>query len=312
MVDMHISWVRYHGRSAELSKALNIEAVFLPDEIMRMPTLKKYMAGLAYTWAILRTRRPKTIIVMLPPAPALLAVRLFKGRHVRLIGDLHTGFFSDKKWSWFTAIGLRALRGSTAIVTNSYLADRCRVAGVEAVVLHDVLVDRRGAPLRPNGSFILCPLSYANDEPIRPLLLAAALTPESCYVLTGDAPAWVRDEAPANVEFTGYVDDATYSRLLGDCLAVIAITTRDFTMQRAGYEALMFGKPQITSNFPVLREFLEDAAIYVDPESGWQLADAVAAIAKESDRFQKQVERVLDARIRDQDDSLRALAARMS
>lgn len=305
---MFISWLQHHGRSADLSEALGIEAVFLPEDIAKKNVFVRYLAAARYTRDVIRKGPPGAIFLMLPPAPALITVRLVNREKHRLIADLHTGYFSDPKWSWFAGFGMRLLRGSTVLVTNSYLADKCRNAGLESIVLHDVLVDRRGEESAGRASYILCPLSYANDEPVDMLLKAAELTPNIKYKFTGRPPQGVRRNAPTNVEFTGYVDDVEYLALLQNALAVAAITNRDHTMQRAGYEALMAGKPQITSNYPVLREFLGDAALYVDPSREREFASAVNRIELDPEGYIRSAAVVLETRMHEQAEVLKSLS----
>ncbi|MEE2060391.1 glycosyltransferase [Rhodococcus artemisiae] len=282
-----------------------MEPVFLPADIAAKPILVKYLYAAIFTRRILRERNPSTVIVMAPPAPAFLVALLFKGTKTRLIADLHTGFFSDPKWSWFTKAGLRLMRGRLAIVTNRPLAELCRKSGVDAIVLHDIL--KVGEYMDADSQvepYILCPLSYANDEPIAALLESARLTPKLKYVWTGKAPERVMASAPPNVSFSGYVDVGDYERILSDCLGVVAVTDRDHTMQRAGYEALMAGKPQVTADFAVLREFLGEAALYVEPHDPQALAEAATQLANRRAEFSRIVESTLRQRVSEQSESL--------
>ncbi len=74
------------------------------------------------------------------------------------------------------------------------------------------------------------------------------------------------------MKFTGYLTNSDYDAELANCDVVMALTTRDHTMQRAGYEAIAAAKPQVTADFKVLRDFHADAAIYVDPHSHADIA----------------------------------------
>lgn len=263
MSDVFISWTRENGRTRDLAAALGLEAVHV-FSAGRFGLLGRYARQLRETRRALRARRPQRIALMLPPAPALLALSRRSAPGVRVVVDLHTGFFLDPKWRWATGPSLRLIRriGATAIVTNATLRARCARAGVDAVILHDPILER--GP-EPSSGHVLCPLSYANDEPVEAILEAARIAPEVDWVLTGRAPADVRALAPGNVRFTGFVDDAEYARLLDTAGAVAALTTRPHTMQRAGYEAFHAAVPQLTSDFPELREFYGDSARYAAP-----------------------------------------------
>lgn len=307
---MFISWIAYHGRSQEMAEKLGIDAEFLQAPATQGNVLRRYVSAIGWTVSTLRATKSPSVYLMLPPAPALLTVLMFKGRRRTLVADLHTGFFLDSKWKWFTPVGLRLLRNSVALVTNEGLRARCVDAGVRTIVLHDILEDRSRAAAPGGGkpsNLVLCPLSYANDEPVEELLQAARLCPELNFLFTGKAPASVRDSAPSNVEFTGFVKTEEYQDFLHRSTAVVALTTRDLTMQRAGYEALMYGKPQVTSDFAVLREFLADAALYVNPVHAEEIAHALREISRDSSNHTRTAIGVLGERMREQSQSIEEL-----
>lgn len=290
MSGIFISWTRENGRTRDLASELGLEAVHIYSS-GRFGLPGRYVRQARETRRVLRERAPKRVALMLPPAPALLALlgRLRPG--AGLVVDAHTGFFLDPKWRWAAGWSLRLVRrmGATAIVTNDHLRDLCSAAGVRAIVLQDPILEH--APAASAGH-VLCPLSYANDEPVDEILEAARSTPEIDWVLTGRAPEAVRERAPANVRFSGFVDDAEYARLLTTAGAVAALTTRPHTMQRAGYEAFHEAVPQLTSDFPELRGFYEDSARYADPDPA-SIASELRALLRERERF---VERTLEVR----------------
>nr|WP_223205727.1 glycosyltransferase [Gordonia jinghuaiqii] len=173
------------------------------------------------------------------------------------------------------------LRGGTCVVTNYALQEQCNRAGLDAIVLHDPLpenIQGDAGERSPNEEPVaLCPLGYANDEPIDELLAAAKdLAADGIqFRFTGRAPESVKNAAPPNVSFTGYLSDGDYDAELAKCDVVIALTTRDHTMQRAGYEAISAAKPQVTADFTVLRDFHDSAAVYVDPHDRADIAKGV-------------------------------------
>lgn len=273
-----LSWIPFHGRSAGLASALGAEAVFVASAGPGWPAPVRYaLDGVRTVWLLLR-RRPRAVVVMLPPYPLLLLAWVWsRVTGAVLVGDLHSGVFNNVVWAWARRPTLRLLRRGHAVVTNEVLATVCREAGVPVLVLHDSLddevppvVDRAGAP-----PLVLVPVSYAADEPVGEVLDAARRHPGVRFVLTGRAPASLTRGAPANVEFPGYVSSGDYARLLGGASAVLALTTREDTMQRAGYEAATAGRPLVTSSTRALREFFGDAAVYAEPTVEG-IAEAVA------------------------------------
>lgn len=273
-----ISWTSENGRTTDLAMALGLEPIFvhLPG---RFGLLGRYLRQFRATRRILAEHKPQAAALMLPPIPALWAIATSRHRPARLICDLHTGFFLDPKWRWAAVPGLRLMRSirATALVTNEALRERCVAEGVSAVVLHDVLRPPRASS--ESRGYLLCPLSYANDEPIAALIEAARVTPHVAWVFTGRAPASVRRGAPANVTFTGFVEDEEFAGLVAHAAAVVALTTRPHTMQRAGYEAFNVGVPQLTSDFPELRAFYGDTAVYANADDASIAAGAEAVLA---------------------------------
>lgn len=304
MDPLFISWTRENGRSTDLASAMGAKIVNVYPE---GGLLRRYLRSLAESRRLLRAVQPdQAVFFMLPPAPLMLLARLVRGRkHVHNIYDLHTGFFYDPKWKWASKICLRMMRGANAIVTNDNLLDVCHEAGVKAHVLHDILHDH-GSESPARQSFVLCPVSYSNDEPIFSILDAARQMPMRRWVLTGRAPMEITEQAPANVTFSGYVDSAAYSRLLEEAALVVALTNRKDTMQRAGYEALMRGVPVVTSDFEVLRDFFEDAAVYVQPGESNLVERVDYALCNHGDMATRS-QSLLRRRILEQRDQLQSL-----
>ena len=306
MTGVFISWTRQNGRTADLANALGLS----PEYVYRASRLGlpgRYARQLRATRRLLKHTAPARAALMLPPAPALLAfLDSRRRRPERLVFDLHTGFFLDPKWAWSARPALRLMHylGGTAIVTGDHLRRECERAGVPAVVLHDAIGD--ADPPSEHAGFLLCPLSYANDEPVAEILAAAALTPEVEWRLTGRAPDAVAAAAPANVVFTGFVSDDEYAELVRASLGVVALTTRAHTMQRAGYEAFSAGVPHITSDFPELRDFYGESGVLTAPSAA-AIAAAVRDLTERRAALVAALVRVRAIRIEEQQRGLNAV-----
>ncbi|MGO3319206.1 MAG: glycosyltransferase [Microbacterium gubbeenense] len=239
----------------------------------------RYFAQWRETQRILRRERPDHVLVMQPPPFALAAVLRYARKHDALvIGDLHSGVFLDPKWSHFAGWVLRTLKKyGGAIVPNSDLRDWCADADVTVFVCHGLMAPLEPVPrelvstLLPSESdeYILVPLAYAYDEPIEQLLEAARADLSVTWVLTGNAPERVRQAAPTNVVFPGYVSSEQYTALRSHASAVFALTTEESTMQSAGYEATAAATPLVTTPMRVLKDYFGEAALYtaLDPVS---------------------------------------------
>lgn len=314
---MFLSWVRFHGRSADLADRLGVPGYFVPGRGRVAPV--RYLTAWVATWRILARTRPRTVIVMQPPVVALWAVLPWSWlTGGRIVGDLHSGAFDDPKWDWATSSVLRILRGrGLAVVTNDALAEIVRGRGGRVAVLHDMVdtgePDRTtgydSAALRDGiaGRFVLVPLAWAHDEPVAAVLAAAARAPDALWVLTGRAPDRVLQQAPANVLFSGYVSNEDFRRLLSRAAAVLALTTRENTMQRAGYEAMSYGKALVTSGTAVLREYFGDAAVVVEPTTDG-IAAGVRAALDDTQRLERRITELRAARQAEQESALAKLA----
>ncbi len=296
-----VSWIKFHGRSAELAARLNAETVFMESKWPRALAPLRYVDLAVRTARIVRQRRWKAVVVMLPPAPLLFVAKLFKRKGTVLVADMHTGVFADPKWKWALKPSLRVLRSDYAIVTNNQLVDVCAEHGVRAFALHDVVSDK-GSDVESAApeKTVLCPLAYASDEPVAEILDAARALPGTTFLLTGRAPDSWREAAPANVSFTGYLSNEDYDETMRRASVVLALTTRDHTMQRAGYEALMWGVPVVTSDFALLRDYFGNAALYSDCSSG-DIRDKVLRAFDQNAELRENSARVLGERIFEQD-----------
>lgn len=294
-----VSWTD-HGRSRDIAEEVELYN-YVPRSGKKLPLPIKYGVLSWKTWRFLRTRRPQYVFFLQPPAPLLVTAYAYAlaTSGVTLLGDLHSGFFNDRKWSWFTNIGLRLLKRHHVLVTNEPLAEQVGSRVDSVHVLHDVLRPSARSSGQVEEPYILLPLSYAADEPLESILEAARATPEVTWKLTGRAPASLRARAGQNVEFTGFISNSEYAELLKEASAVLALTSRADTMQRAGYEALCANVPLLASDQVVLRQFYGDAAIYTDHDAG-ALAGAVRQTLDQGDDLRLKSEALLELRMSEQ------------
>ncbi len=194
----------------------------------------------------------------------------------RLIIDSHTGVFNDPKWAWTIGAFLWFARRSTAtVVTNSQLVDKLEQAGIKAISLHDPPIP---LPLKSRKDVaasdelaeesVIVPCSFSSDEPIDAIVAAAKELPGVTFYITGAAPRRFSASSktvPTNVRVTGYLPDNAYEDLLRSASMVLALTTRELTMQRAGYEALSYHKPLLTSDTQVLRDYFTEGTVFTSP-----------------------------------------------
>jgi len=93
---------------------------------------------------------------------------------------------------------------------------------------------------------------------------------------------------PPNLELTGYLSKARYEDTLSRADIVLALTTREETMQRAGYEAMQRHLPLIASSTRVLESYFTRGTVFTNNE-GVALAAAVTAAAADHSRLAREM-----------------------
>jgi glycosyltransferase involved in cell wall biosynthesis len=312
---LFVSWMEYHGRSEGLARKLGATSLYFGST---RGAAVRYLRYSVSTFVELLRRRPTAVLVMQPPIVALFPVLIYSWIFsARIAADLHTGVFYDPKWRWGARLTLRLLRRrDIAIVTNEHLAALCRGGRAQVLVLHDLIEDLESEPRQElcddlleklrHAAYALVPVCYEYDEPIEEVLEAARRTPAVQFVLTGRPPADLPARAPANVVFTGYVSNEEYWSLVVGAGCILALTIEEDTMQRAGYEALCFGKSAVVSPTVVLREYFGDAVCYASPEAE-SIAQATTKAIQEREKFQNRARSLRESYIEDQASALKVL-----
>lgn len=290
---LFVSWIDYHGRSAELAAALGAECRFIAVGRLtdRKTVLIRHLWQALRTLWVLVTNRPQVLVVMAPPADLVLLGLVWRWvARGRLVVDCHSKAVIGRP-----ASARLAARADLVLVTLPELA----TGFPRAVAVHDPPVAGRSAPLHEEVVF---PASWFSDEPLDELLAAAAELPDVQFAITGRPDRDVR--VPDNVRLTGYLDRTEYDALVAGAPVVLALTTRQATMQRAAYEAVAAGRPVVASDTAALRSYLRDAAVYAG-----DLATAIRQALAERDALAAAALRVRAAEQLAFEDAMAAVAA---
>jgi glycosyltransferase involved in cell wall biosynthesis len=288
-----VSWIRFHPRSRDLAEALGARAVYMPwawpgRSLPRM--LLGWLRSGFRTWRVARSLPAGSVVVaMAPPVFCpLAALAAARGRGVRLVIDLHSGALNDARWRWTFGVMRWVIRRAKAvIVTNPDLLVGQDVGITPILVIHDPFWVRArpeaGRDPMPGRPYALFPASGGSDEPIDALAEAAALLAGRVeVVVTGDRPPG--DDRPA-LRRTGYLPDDEFQSLMAHTAVVLALTTREATMQRAAYEGLQLGRPLVCSDTGVLRRVFADAAVFVS-NTGPAIAAGIREAMARADQLQ--------------------------
>jgi glycosyltransferase involved in cell wall biosynthesis len=281
-----ISWAPYSRRSEMFARELGGTHHCIHYLRFQSPLHAplKYVMQAVKTLRVLSRDRPDAIHVQNPPFVCGLVVALHCAlRGAVYVTEHHSAAFG-RMWAWALPMQkLIARRAVTNIVTNEHWAGVVQSWGGSTLVMYDAFLDLpQGTPYSVGPGFTVAFVSvFAADEPVDAVVGAAAMLPDVQFYVTGDrrkAKAATLDAAPANVNFTGFLEpNGAYLGLLRSVDAVIVLTTRDNTLQLAGCEAVALGKPLVTSDWSYLRELFGPAAVYVAPTATAICAGVVEA-----------------------------------
>lgn len=285
-----ISWGAIGGRSEEIATALGGEArCFFPAGSPARPhVLVRYALSTIRTAAYIISKRPKAIIVTNPPVLAGLVVYACSRLTGATVGlDSHPGSFGAQE----DHVSARLLplhrwlvrRCGITLVTTRQWCEVVESWGGHPLIVHEAPGSWSPAPAAERERLRLLYVGrFAPDEPVEPLIAAASLAPECDFYVTGrvaDCPAALRESAPTNVHFTGFLGKEAYQRALMDSDLVAALTTEPTSVMRAAYEATYAAKPLIISDWPTGRELFPHA-LHVN-NGAEEIAGAVRAVARD-------------------------------
>lgn len=115
------------------------------------------------------------------------------------------------------------------------------------------------------GFHILFAHTYATDEPYREVIDAVEQVPGVTIHITGNTAKAAHPLADhPRIKHTGFISRERYLGLMKACDAVMTLTYRDNTMQKAGNEAVFTGRPLITSDLPFLHTYFARGTVFVD------------------------------------------------
>jgi glycosyltransferase involved in cell wall biosynthesis len=282
---------------------MRVEHAYLTRKQGRLYALLKYPVQALQTLIILVRQRPRVVFVQDPPIFATLMVYLWGlVTGTKYVIDSHTDALLAPWWEWVRPMHrFLARRAITNLVTNAQLQQIVAAWGADAFILQDVpttFSNRRQVHLDDAAFNIVFVSTVSYDEPIFQVLEAAKNLPDVRFYITGayDARApHIVQNAPANVHFTGYLPDEEFYGLLEAAQTVMCLTTENYTMQSGASEALWLGKPIITSDWPLLREYFNQGTIHVDNTAG-SIGQAVLTMRGNLPAFQADILRLQQVR----------------
>jgi hypothetical protein len=275
-----LGWTRIGGRPAEIAAALDGEArTFFALRLIHPAAVPvRYLLDGVRTLTYLVRRRPRALIVENPPIfPALLALAYGRLVGAPLVLDSHPSSFGlagDRLSGWLLPVhAWVARRSATTLVGSPELAAIVQSWGARADVLHEAPPSWCVAATPPPATRprILFPGIFSGDEPVEAVVQAARAVPEVDVIVTGDmrkCPPGLREGAPENVAFVGFLDQDAYVEALGAAHAIISLSTEPTSVMRTAHEAVWAQRPLIITARPDLRELFPDAVAVTNDAAG--------------------------------------------
>jgi hypothetical protein len=160
------------------------------------------------------------------------------------------------------------------LVHNKDVAEQAKLEGLHPFVLRTPLpmidlwnpqkhLSHLGLDVQ---SYVIVPGNLAQDEPVQKIIDAARQLPSMIFVFTWFAdrlPKKVRDAAPTNVMFSGYLTPDQFNAVFANAAAAVVLTTREGTQPSGAAEAVMLEVPLVLSDLQTTRRMNGSAAIYV-------------------------------------------------
>ena len=140
-----------------------------------------------------------------------------------------------------------------------------------AIVITDIPSEEEMASLRRlnlSNKFNICYIcTFSNDEPYLEVFNAARKLENIQIYVTGNyRKAKIDISRYINVQFMDFLPNQEYKALLNSVDAIITLTTREYTMQRGGSEAISVRKPLITSDTKMLRTYFKRGTVFAKPD----------------------------------------------
>jgi glycosyltransferase involved in cell wall biosynthesis len=254
----------------------------------------KYPLQALRTWQLLAAQRPAAVLVTNPPVVAVLCVAFYGAlAKTPYVMDTHPPALFSRKWGWTLPLQRRLARRALVNVTDQdRFAQLIASWGTRCVVVpNPPVVVERPAP-DPDARFTVAVVNtFAEDEPLEPILEAARRLPAIRFAVTGDparARRGVLARAPANVAFTGYLHGSDYWALLGGARAVVALTTFAHSVLGAAQDGVAMGRPLVLSDQPALRATFSRGAVFT-PNSADGLVAAIAQLRERERELRAEV-----------------------
>ncbi len=268
-----IEWAEYGSRAASLAHAFGAKTFFIGKVNKHKNVLisfSTYPAKIIKNYKIIKENRPAIVYITnttwIIAFVNLLFSKIFKHK---LILDSHSCAFDHEliKYPLFLSKYF-ATKANLSIVTNLSHYNLLKNHGAETLIISDIPFEDKLAiteKIKMSEKFNICYVcTFATDEPYIEVFEAAKMNNNIKIYVTGNYnKVNINPENYSHITFTGFCSNEKYKLYINSADALMTLTTRENTMQRAGSEAISVGKPLITSDTKMLRNYFTEGTIFV-------------------------------------------------
>ena len=268
-----IEWSEYGSRTDSLARKVGAEPIFIGKVNAHRNifySFSTYLPKIVKNFIIIKKYKPKIVYISNTNwviAFVNLVFSNFFGH--KLVFDSHSCAFDHEfiKYPLFLSKYF-AKKVSLSVITNESHYNLLTEFGARALIISDIPFEEK---LYSNEKLELSPLlnvcyicTYAPDEPYNEVFEAAKQNKKIKLYVTGDYnKVGINPSNYPNIQFTGFLSNKDYKKYINNVDIIMTLTTRENTMQRAGSEAISVGKPLITSDTKMLRNYFKSGTIFV-------------------------------------------------
>jgi glycosyltransferase involved in cell wall biosynthesis len=289
-------WITWENqiRNKSLSSRLGAELYVLSNNRTR---LVRYVVCAAKSFLLIWRRRPSLVFAQNPSIVlAYLLILLRCVFRYTLVSDAHyAGVVAPDGNRFFQkALDFYNRHADFVIVTNDEHGKRVEAIGGNALVCEDPLPDI-GRYTKADGEmvkkvFFIC--SFDVDEPYAETFQAAEALHEEGYTfwVSGNFKKVGIDPVEwPSIHFLGYVPESVFYSHMAESQVVVDLTTQENCLVCGAYEAMVLGRPLVTSNTLALRKYFSGGAIFVDHDPGC-IADGVRLAYEQRETLKLNIE----------------------
>lgn len=274
---LFIEWAEYASRADSLANAVGAKTVFI-GKVNKHKNLfysfSSYPSKIIENYKAIKNEKPYVVYITntnwIIAFVNLIFSKIFGHK---LILDSHSCAFDHEFIKYPLPLSKRFAKcAALSIVTNESHYNLLKKNNAEVLIVSDIPFEEKlitNEKIKLSEKFnILYICTYAPDEPYMEVITAAEKNDKVKVYITGQYQRVnLNPNDYPHVTFTGFLSNEDYRRYLNNSDAVMTLTNREDTMQRAGSEAISVEKPLITSNTKMLRNYFNKGTIFVDNSS---------------------------------------------